>query len=308
MTSMSKAAAAIKGALSYLSWPLVFFSGLTGAYFAFANEQPLIAFSAVYAAAVILLFLLERIIPYEQRWLEADGETANDIAHTVLTKGLVQLAALSAAIFPMLAAGLLQPLAAMQFSLWPSSWPMILQATLAVIIAEFGLYWAHRIAHERLFFWRFHALHHSVTRLWVINTGRFHVIDSLFKIALSQIPLYLLGAPLQVFWWLGAVTAFIGILTHCNVDMRTGLFDLVFSTPRLHRWHHSKDLREGNTNYGENVVLFDQLFGTYFNPDRPSSTDIGIKGQIAPGFVRQLTQPFTKDGVRQILGLKPNRG
>ncbi|MBW9051432.1 sterol desaturase family protein [Rhizobium mesosinicum] len=305
---MSKVAAAVKAALAYLSWPLVFFSGLTGAYFAFANEQPLAAFSAVYAAAVILLFLLERIIPYEQRWLEADGETANDIAHTVLTKGLVQLAALSAAIFPMLAAGLLQPLAAMQFRLWPSSWPMILQATLAVIIAEFGLYWAHRIAHERLFFWRFHALHHSVTRLWVINTGRFHVIDSLFKIALSQIPLYLLGAPLQVFWWLGAVTAFIGILTHCNVDMRTGPFDFVFSTPRLHRWHHSKDLREGNTNYGENVVLFDQLFGTYFNPDRPSSTDIGIKGQIAPGFVSQLTQPFTKDGVRQILGLKPKRG
>ncbi|MBB3388004.1 sterol desaturase/sphingolipid hydroxylase (fatty acid hydroxylase superfamily) [Rhizobium sp. BK275] len=304
---MPKAAAAVKRALAYLSWPLVFFSGLTGAYFAFAGDRPMVAFSAVYAGEVLILFLLERAIPYEQRWLQADGETANDIAHTVLTKGLVQLAALSAAIFPMLAAGLLQPLAAMQFSLWPSSWPMLFQAPLAVIIAEFGLYWAHRIAHERLFFWRFHALHHSVTRLWVVNTGRFHVVDSLFKIALSQIPLYLLGAPLQVFWWLGAVTAFIGILTHCNVDMRTGFFDLVFSTPRLHRWHHSKDLREGNTNYGENVVLFDQLFGTYFNPDRPSSTDIGIKGQIAPGFLSQLKQPFTKDGVRQILGLQPKR-
>ncbi|MGO4198882.1 sterol desaturase family protein [Rhizobium sp. YAF28] len=308
MTLTSKAAAAARYILAYLSWPLVFFSGLTGAHFAFAGDRPMVAFSAVYAGEVLLLFLLERTIPYEQRWLEADGETANDIAHTVLTKGLVQLAALSAAIFPMLAAGLLQPLAAMQFSLWPSSWPMIFQAALAVIIAEFGLYWAHRIAHERLFFWRFHALHHSVTRLWVINTGRFHVIDSLFKIALSQIPLYLLGAPLPVFWWLGAVTAFIGILTHCNVDMRTGLVDFVFSTPRLHRWHHSKDLREGNTNYGENVVLFDQLFGTYFNPDRPSSTDIGIKGQIAPGFVSQLAQPFTKDGVRQILGRQPKRG
>jgi sterol desaturase/sphingolipid hydroxylase (fatty acid hydroxylase superfamily) len=308
MTVMPKAAAAARYMLAYLSWPLVFFSGLTGAYFGFASGHPMVAFAATYAGAVLLLFLLERIIPYEEGWLQPDGETANDIAHTVLTKGLVELAALAGVIFPMLAAALLQPLAAMQFSLWPSSWPMLFQAGLAVVIAEFGLYWAHRIAHERLFFWRFHALHHSVTRLWVVNTGRFHVVDSLFKIALSQIPLYLLGAPLQVFWWLGAVTAFIGILTHCNVEMRTGPFDLVFSTPRLHRWHHSKDLREGNTNYGENVVLFDQLFGTYFNPDRPSSTDIGIKGQIAPGFVRQLAQPFTKDGVRQILGRHPKRG
>lgn len=118
---------------------------------------------------------------------------------------------------------------------------------MAVITAEFGLYWLHRIAHERLFFWRFHALHHSVTRLWVINTGHFHIGDSLFKVALSQVPLYLLGAPLELFWWLGAVTAFMGILTHCNVDMRTGFFDYAFSTPRL---HHSKEIREGNTNYG----------------------------------------------------------
>ncbi|MGO7733234.1 sterol desaturase family protein [Rhizobium leguminosarum] len=293
---------AVRLRFAYMSWPLVFISGLTGAYFAFASDAPMVAFAAIYAGTVLVLFLLERIIPYEEQWLQPDGETANDIAHTVLTKGFVELVALAGVIFPMLAAALLQPIAAMQFTFWPSHWPMFFQASLAVIIAEFGLYWAHRIAHERLFFWRFHALHHSVTRLWVINTGRFHVMDSLFKVALSQIPLYLLGAPLQVFWWLGAVTAFIGILTHCNVEMHTDLFDLVFSTPRLHRWHHSKDLREGNTNYGENIVLFDQIFGTYFNPNRPSSTDIGIKGQIAPSFVGQLAQPFTKNGVCQILG------
>ncbi|MBW6423860.1 sterol desaturase family protein [Rhizobium sp. XQZ8] len=298
---------AFKQIVSYSAWPLVFFGGLTGAYFTFSGEHPLIAFSAVYAGAVAVLFLLERYIPYEGNWLEPDGETANDIAHTLLTKGLLEVAALLAAIFPMLAASILQPLVALQFSLWPSELPMIVQAALGVTIAEFGLYWSHRIAHEKLFFWRFHALHHSVTRLWVVNTGRFHVMDSLFKITLSQIPLYLLGAPLEVFWWLGAVTAFIGILTHCNVDMRTGVFDYVFSTPRLHRWHHSKEIREGNTNYGENIVVFDLLFGTYFNPDRPSSTDIGIKGQIAQGFLQQLAQPFTKEGVRQILGLKPKR-
>lgn len=290
-------------ALRYCGWPLVFFFGLVGARFAFDSDHPMAWFTVVYAIAVAMLFIMERVIPYEGRWLEADGETFNDIAHTLLTKGLVQVAALAAALFPMIAAGFLQPLATLQFSFWPSALPFVLQVALAVIIAEFGLYWSHRIAHERLFFWRFHALHHSVTRLWVVNTGRFHVIDSLFKVALSQAPLYFLGAPLQIFWWLGAVTAFAGILTHCNVDMRTRVFDYVFSTPRLHRWHHSKDIREGNTNYGENIVLFDQIFGTYHNPDRPSSTEIGIKGQVAKGFLAQLAQPFSKGGVRQILGL-----
>ncbi|MFK3777281.1 sterol desaturase family protein [Agrobacterium sp. NPDC089420] len=293
---------ALKAALSYSSWPLVFVGGLAGSYFAFTSSHPIAAFLAVYAGAVLSLFLLERYIPYEVQWLEGDGETVNSIGHTLLTKGLVQLAAAAAVIFPMLTANVLQPLAAMRFDLWPSQLPMIVQVALAVTIAEFGLYWAHRIAHETVFFWRFHALHHSVVRLWVVNTGRFHVADSLFKIALSQIPLYFMGAPLQVFWWLGAVTAFIGILTHCNVDMKTGPLDYVFSTPRLHRWHHSKQLPEGNTNYGENLVIFDLIFGSYHNPDRPSSTDIGIKGEIAKGFLPQLVQPFTREGVRQIIG------
>jgi sterol desaturase/sphingolipid hydroxylase (fatty acid hydroxylase superfamily) len=293
---------AVKRVLTYCSWPMVFFLGLTGAYFAFSSEHPITTFLAVYAGAVASLFLLERYIPYETEWLQSDGETVNNIAHTLLTKGLVQLAATAAVLFPMLTAIFLQPLAAMKFDLWPSQLPMVVQVTLALMIAELGLYWAHRIAHETVFFWRFHALHHSVVRLWVVNTGRFHVADSLFKIALSQIPLYLMGAPLQVFWWLAAVTAFIGILTHCNVDMKTGPLDYVFSTPRLHRWHHSKELPEGNTNYGENLVIFDQLFGSYFNPDRPSSTNIGIKGEIAKGFLPQLFQPFTKEGVRQIIG------
>ena len=128
------------------------------------------------------------------------------------------------------------------------------------------------------------------------------MVDSIVKAALSQVPLYLLGAPLPVFLWVGAVPAFIGLLTHCNIEMRTGFLDWVFSTPRLHRWHHSRDVKVGNTNYCENVVLWDQLLGTYHNPPYPSSTDIGIKGEIAKSFWTQLTQPFTKEGVRQILG------
>ena len=188
---------------------------------------------------------------------------------------------------------------------WPQHWPLAAQVVLALAIAELGLYAAHRIAHEWPAFWRFHALHHSVTRLWVVNTGRFHIVDTCFKAALGQLPLYLLGAPLPVFLWISAVTAITGLLTHCNVVMRTGPLDFVFSTPALHRWHHSRIPAEGNRNYGENFVLWDQLFGTYFNPPRRPPADIGIDGTIAKGFLLQLAQPFSSSGVRAIMGDAP---
>ncbi len=292
-------------AVSSLLWPAIFCAGLTGAYFAFESNMHLLWFNVVYLSTVAMIALFERLMPYEKTWQKRDGETFNDIAHTLLNKGGVQIAAAIGTSFPMAVATVAQPALSYHSHFWPDQWPMALQVVLGLVIAEFGLYMAHRLAHEHLSLWRFHALHHSVERLWVINTGRFHVIDTLFKIALGQIPLYLLGAPLPVFLWIGAVTAFIGLLTHCNVDMRTGPLDLIFSTPRLHRWHHSKILAEGNTNYGENLVIWDQLLGTFYNPPRPSSTDIGITGKVAKGFLAQLAQPFSRKGRKEIIGKKP---
>lgn len=292
-------------AVSFILWPAIFAIGLVGAGFAFRSSMPLFWFNVCYLAVVTLIAIFERLMPYEQTWLGRDDETFNDVAHTLLNKGGVQIAAAIGTSAPMAVATFAQPLFTPPSYLWPHGWPLALQVVLGLVIAEFGLYIAHRVAHEHLSLWRFHALHHSVEKLWVINTGRFHFIDTLFKIALSQIPLYLLGAPLPVFLWIGAVTAFVGLLTHCNMDVRTGPLDWIFSTPRLHRWHHSRVLAEGNTNYGENLVLWDQLLGTYFNPPRASSVDIGISGKVAKGFAAQLAQPFSKKGARQILGRKP---
>lgn len=291
--------------MSWLIWPLIFAGGLAGAGLAFQSDARILWFNVVYLSVVAVIAFFERIMPYEQTWLAGDGETFNNLAHTFLTKGAVQVAAVVGASLPIAAAQVIQPMTVSADSLWPTSLPIFVQVCLGLVLAELGLYTAHRLAHEFLYLWRFHALHHSVTRLWVINTGRFHVLDSLFKIALSQIPLYLLGAPLTVFLWVAAVTAVIGLLTHCNIAVRTGFLDYIFSTPRLHRWHHSKDLREGNTNYGENLVIWDLLFGTYHNPDRPSPIDIGITGRVSPRFIGQLIQPFSRKGARQILGKKP---
>lgn len=287
--------------LSWLLWPLLYGAGLCGAGLALDSTRPLLWFNVMYLSLVAVIAVLERWMPFEPLWLADDGETSANLAHTVFTKGLVQIAAAVAATLGMATASVVQPAVAPEHTWWPTTWPLFVQVVLGLLVAELGLYAAHRIAHEWPLFWRFHALHHSVRRLWVINTGRFHIVDTCFKALLGQVPLYLLGAPLKVFLWISAVTAVTGLLTHCNVVLRTGPLDWIFSTPGLHRWHHSKKLEEGNRNYGENLVFWDQLFGTYYNPARRPPADIGIHGSIAKGFFAQLVQPFRREGVREIM-------
>jgi sterol desaturase/sphingolipid hydroxylase (fatty acid hydroxylase superfamily) len=287
---------------AYLLWPLLFGLGLIGTGAALAGDHPLLGFAAVYLSVAVSIGILERLMPFERRWLVADGETVSDLAHTLLSKGSVQIAVAVSTLVTMEIATVATPAAGEPAWLWPGDWPLVAQVLLGLVVAELGLYIAHRGEHNWPAMWRFHALHHSVERLWVVNTGRFHIVDTFFKIALSQLPLYLLGAPLPVFLWISAVTAFTGLLTHCNIDVRTGPLDLVFATPSLHRWHHSKVLEEGNSNYGENLMLWDQLLGTYYNPPRRPPAEIGIHGRIASGFLRQLVQPFTAKGAREILG------
>ncbi len=291
--------------LSWLLWPVLYGLGLFGSYLALNSARPLLAFNAVYLSLFVVIAVLERLMPFESLWLEDDGDTASNLAHTLFTKGLVQIGAALAASLGMATAVVVQPVVAHATGLWPTAWPLFAQVVLGLVVAELGLYLAHRIAHEWPLFWRFHALHHSVRRLWVVNTGRFHIVDTCFKALLGQVPLYFLGAPLAVFLWISAVTAVTGLLTHCNIVLRTGLLDWVFSTPGLHRWHHSKRLEEGNRNYGENLVLWDLLFGTYYNPARRPPADIGIHGRIADGFLAQLAQPFRRNGVRDIMGPDP---
>ena len=290
----------MKTLLSWTSWPFLVVSCLLITAYGMSTDSPLLYFNVAYLYLILSLFVLEWLLPYEQEWKNPDGQTFASIAHTISSKGTVQLLLLWGGVIGL--SEYMKPMAdAHAYGIWPREWPLAVQVIMGLYIAEFGLYWAHRIAHITPFFWRFHAIHHSVVKLWFVNTGRFHFMDSLFKIALSLTPLLVLGAPMEVIQWISAVTAFIGLLTHCNVDMKCGMLNYIFSTPQLHRWHHSRDLSEGNRNYGENLILWDQVFGTFINPSYRPPVDIGMSDYLPVKFLHQLAWPFLSTKARQRL-------
>ncbi len=55
-----------------------------------------------------------------------------------------------------------------------------------MIVSEFGSYWAHRLMHERPLLWRLHAVHHSAERLYWLNAGRFHPLDTAMQYVVTR--------------------------------------------------------------------------------------------------------------------------
>jgi len=266
-----------------IAWPFLVLSSAGILAFGFSIGKEVLYFNLSYVWIVLWLLVLESRMPYRKDWALPDGQVGVDIGHTILNKGLVQFF-----IVQLLSLNLIDS----SGTTFAQQYPMVLQVVFGLIVSEIGLYAAHRIAHEWPVLWRFHAVHHSVKKLWLVNTGRFHFVDSFASVFASMPFLIFSGISMDAIVWVSAITAYIGILTHCNVDMRCGLLNYVFNTSNLHLWHHSTRVEEGNTNYGENLVLWDQLCGTYLYKKDEDIDRIGINDHMPAKLLDQLKMPF----------------
>ncbi|MGB8328782.1 MAG: sterol desaturase family protein [Polyangiales bacterium] len=284
----------VDAALTYGTFPVVFggVMGL-GLYGVAWGWDPVATAVLLTAAVVLLLLVLERVHPYQAKWLRSHGDIRTDIAHNVVNFWIPGLYTVLFVGGLTAAAGRLSSVVGME--LWPARWPLLAQLLLALIIGELGTYWIHRLMHENPFLWRFHAAHHSAPRLYWLNAGRFHPLDLFAQQFLAVTPLILLGANTGIVALHTLFTAVHGMFQHCNVDLRLGPLNWFFSMAELHRWHHSKKLEEANTNYGANLICWDIVFRSRFSPrDRKPPTEIGIEAlpNFPGAYWAQLRSPF----------------
>lgn len=230
--------------------------------------------------AFLVVIFLERWVPFHVPWNQSHGDLAVDIRH-----GLT-IALLATLVDPLFTAlGVVVAVALLDghtLGIWPSEWPLIIQLGLALVIGELGQYWVHRLQHEVDFMWRFHALHHSAPRLYWLNAARFHPLDILLNNFVALVPLAFMGASEGVLILWALFAAVHGIFQHSNIPTRIGPLNWVFSMAELHRWHHSRLVDESNRNYGQNLIIWDIVFGSRFLPsDREPPTEIGLNGLSA---------------------------
>jgi sterol desaturase/sphingolipid hydroxylase (fatty acid hydroxylase superfamily) len=148
----------------------------------------------------------------------------------------------------------------------PAALPVVGVAAAGVVaayIGDFFYYWCHRAQHR--FFWRFHAVHHSVREMNGL-TAYHHVSEQLFQFALYSAPLSLLiDSPYSV-PILGTLLAFQGNYQHSPTRLNFGRLGRHFVDNRFHRIHHSLEPRHHDRNFALFTTVWDVVFGTAYFP------------------------------------------
>jgi sterol desaturase/sphingolipid hydroxylase (fatty acid hydroxylase superfamily) len=251
-----------------------------------------------------LVTLLECRLPHRPAWHPDRATVASDLAYMTLVQMLlppgVAMLFVLALVEPLHAAGLVFD------GLWPQAWPVWAQAVLMLLAADFLRYWLHRAAHRYPPLWRLHAVHHSPERLYWLNVGRFHPLEKALQMMFDTLPFMLLGVGPEVIALYFVFYAVNGFFQHCNIELRFGWLNWLVSSAELHRWHHARRPEESDHNFGNNLIVWDVLFGTRYLPADRASDDLGLPNHFYPmNFLAQLRTPFVARIDKQPMPLPP---
>lgn len=240
-----------------------------------------------------LIFIFEWIIPCYKGWNKYDRQSWNDFLYNLtfpITQVIVALLVLKIFQLSMLS----EKSYLFDINNYISS-PYI-QFCVLILIVDLLWYVCHRTFHTIPKLWEIHALHHNSDQLHVLNNARVHPLEVLALFFPILVVVQFINISVVVFNWFLVFQLTIGLLTHSNINTRTGWFAYIFNTPEVHRWHHSRIRKEHNNNYGSVSMFWDHVFRTYFNPkDRHALEDIGINTiytSVPTKWIDQLLIPF----------------
>jgi sterol desaturase/sphingolipid hydroxylase (fatty acid hydroxylase superfamily) len=276
--------------------------GLNGAGIALTGAgAPKYWLLMILAVAIAVSFLVEWFIPYNPSWNNEHDDTIRDRVHVAVNETLILA---SVATIPLLAAIIPAP------GIWPSSWPFVAQVLVSILAADIGITVVHLASHKIAVLWRFHAVHHSITRFYGLNGLMKHPLHQTVEMAGGVAPLILIGLPVNVASALALAVAIQLLLQHSNADYRIGPAKYVLALNEGHRFHHLKWAGIGDVNFGLFTLIWDQLMRTYsYDPTRRfDSTQLGMaaKPNYPTGYVTQLIYPFTPSGGCQLGSSQPD--
>jgi sterol desaturase/sphingolipid hydroxylase (fatty acid hydroxylase superfamily) len=242
-----------------------------------------------------LLLLAERLIPKRKDWLLDWKDLIEDLfwlACSFLIWGPIYDDAYETPISNLFA--LLRDNSGFPFRLEAVTiGGLLVAAFIAIFVAEFIGYWAHRVQHRFMFLWRIHATHHHITKMSVARAERTHPLEFLGLNLGSAVTLAFLGASAEVVAVVVVFRLNTAHLCHSNLPLVSGAFGWLFNTPEWHQLHHSCIYKESNTNFGCTVIIWDRIFGTFSGKNYIKQVGNGTGEKLS--IVTQLLIPFKSD-------------
>ena len=134
-----------------------------------------------------------------------------------------------------------------------------------ILLSDLCIYWGHRLSHQVPILWSIHRIHHTAQTLDWVAAYREHPIDHLYTRLIENLPLLILGVPLDMLAGFFVFRGLWALWIHSNSHLPIGPLKYLFGSPHLHHWHHD-DVKGGHCNYANLCPLMDLIFGTYYAP------------------------------------------
>ena len=137
---------------------------------------------------------------------------------------------------------------------------------LTFVMIDLVFYFYHRISHRVNFLWAIHMSHHSSQEMNFAVSFRQAWFGPISKIPFF-IMLPLIGLDPTIIAVAGVISTLWGIVGHTQMINKLGPLEWVFNTPSHHRVHHGSNEQYIDKNYGNLLIIWDRMFGT-FEPEK----------------------------------------
>ncbi|TXD83520.1 sterol desaturase family protein [Subsaximicrobium wynnwilliamsii] len=170
------------------------------------------------------------------------------------------------------------------------------------LISDFVQWNTHRLLHRVPMLWNFHKVHHSVKEMGFAAHLRYHWMEPVVYNSLLYIPIAIIGGfDAQDVAIVHFFAIAIGHLNHANLGWDYGKLKYIFNNPKMHIWHHAKELPEHTkygVNYGITLSTWDYIFRTDHIPSDGRDIELGFDEDenFPKDFLRQSIYPLKTKG------------
>ncbi len=146
--------------------------------------------------------------------------------------------------------------------------PLWVVVILTLLMIDFIYYWYHRFSHRVRFFWAVHMNHHSSEEMNFLVSLRQAWFNPFFRVPFFFV-MSLIGFDPTLTAIVGAAATLWAVIEHTQIIGKLGILEWIFVTPSAHRVHHGYSPKYLDKNFGNFLIIWDRIFGTYVEEDEP---------------------------------------